>query len=875
MTLDDRTVCRTSILTFAAVRFWLVALSFLAPLLSSVASAQCVPTWLPGEGIPGVSGTINALVKYDDGTGEKLYAAGAFTTAGTSTAARIAVWDGAEWQPLGSGLASTCFALAVFNGKLYAAGDFTVAGGVTVERIASWDGTAWAALPGATFTGISRRPQAMIVHNNELIVAGSFTNAGGNVANSITAFNGTTWRSLGTGMTDNGGDPATIRALAVFNGELYATGTFDTAGGLPAQNIAKWNGTQWSALTSGIDSTTGGYALQVFGSELFVGGAFNNAGGIPSARAARWNGTQWSAAPIGTSGLVSALGIHSGQLYAGGTFQFSGNNRGFARWNGTAFVAEATDLDSGGINAFATFDNDLVAAGSFLAVNGLDVNRISRYAGVLPWRTFGSGFNSPVRAIVSRPGELIIAGSFTTIDAKPIRHVVRWDGAAWSEVGAGGINSNNTSGVRTLIDFQGSLYAGGAFQNTANSSIPSMFARFDGTNWVKVGTAFNAGSGRDVNATAVYNNQLVLAGSFSNLLGDSDMDNIAAWNGTAYSPIGTGLGGEVFALAVHNGELYAGGRITSAGGNTAIINIAKWNGTSWTAVGQGLSNYVFALFVWNGSLYAAGQFNDSGGTPMRGIARWNGAAWSAVGGSLNAGGTAYALGEFNGSLVVMGDFTKTVGNDNFNRVALWSGSAWSGFGTGLSGSAAGVAPFAGAIGVLNGELYIGSDALSAGGEISAYLAHWGSLEPCIQSSPVPGSICRGGDFTFNVAATGKPALHYQWRLNNEDILNANGPSYTVTDASEDDEGIYDCFITNDFGDATSEGASLQLCDADLDCSDLVDDSDFTIFVFAYNILDCADPSMPAGCSADFNRDGLVDDADFVTFVGAYNELLCP
>jgi len=864
-------------LGIAGVAVRAVVLMLVGPLCvgSSTATAQCVPTWLPGEGIPGVSNTINALAKYDDGSGEKLYAAGAFTTAGTSTAARIAVWDGTEWQPLGTGLQSTCFTLAVFNGKLYAAGDFTLAGGVTVERIASWNGSTWAALPGATFTGNTRRPEAMVVFNNELIIAGTFVNASGNVANSIAAFNGSTWHSLGTGMTD-GGAGAIIRALAVFNGELYATGEFDTAGGVAAQNIAKWNGTQWSPLTSGIDSATGGYALQVFGSELFVGGAFNNAGGIASARGARWNGTQWSAAPIGSSGNATAFGIHAGTLYAGGTFQFAGNNRGFARWNGTAFVAENTDLGgSSGINAMESFDGDLVAAGSFLAINGLDVNRIASYSGALPWRTFGSGFNLPVRAILSKPGELIIGGSFTTIDAKPIRHVVRWNGASWSEIGAGGIPSNNTSGVRTLIEFQGSLYAGGAFQNTANSSIPSMFARFDGTNWVKVGTAFGAGSGRDVNATAIYNNQLVLAGDFENLTANASIDNIATWDGSAYAPIGTGVGGIVYALAVHNGELYAGGAFTAAGGDMAIDHIAKWNGSAWTSLGNGLDNYVYALRSWNGSLYAAGAFSDSGSTPMRGLARWDGAAWNAVGGSLNAGGTAYALGEFNGSLVVMGDFTKTVGNDNFTRVALWSGSAWSGFGAGISTVGSGGPPYPGAVGVLNGELYIGSDALSAGGEISAYLAHWGSLEPCIQSSPVAGSICRGGDFTFNVAATGKPALHYQWRLNNQDIPNANGPSYTVTSASEDDEGIYECFIMNDFGDATSEGASLQLCDADVDCSGMVDDADFIIFVAAYNILDCADPSMPLECPSDFNRDAVVDDSDFGIFVVAYNELVCP
>ncbi|MBX3387948.1 MAG: VCBS repeat-containing protein [Phycisphaeraceae bacterium] len=65
------------------------------------------------------------------------------------------------------------------------------------------------------------------------------------------------------------------------------------------------------------------------------------------------------------------------------------------------------------------------------------------------------------------------------------------------------------------------------------------------------------------------------------------------------------------------------------------------------------------------------------------------------------------------------------------------------------------------------------------------------------------------------------------------------------------------------------------CPADLNNDGFVEDSDFVIFLAAYNILDCADPSMPAGCPADFNSDNAVDDADFVIFVPAYNDLICP
>ncbi|MBX3381095.1 MAG: dockerin type I repeat-containing protein [Phycisphaeraceae bacterium] len=64
------------------------------------------------------------------------------------------------------------------------------------------------------------------------------------------------------------------------------------------------------------------------------------------------------------------------------------------------------------------------------------------------------------------------------------------------------------------------------------------------------------------------------------------------------------------------------------------------------------------------------------------------------------------------------------------------------------------------------------------------------------------------------------------------------------------------------------------CPGDLNLDGFVDDADFVLFVASYNILDCADPSMPANCIADLNGDGFVDDADFVEFVVAYNNLTC-
>lgn len=66
----------------------------------------------------------------------------------------------------------------------------------------------------------------------------------------------------------------------------------------------------------------------------------------------------------------------------------------------------------------------------------------------------------------------------------------------------------------------------------------------------------------------------------------------------------------------------------------------------------------------------------------------------------------------------------------------------------------------------------------------------------------------------------------------------------------------------------------RFCAGDLNLDGVVDDLDFTIFIPAYNILDCADQAMPSGCPADLNRDGVVDDIDFTLFVPAYDALVC-
>src|SRR5262245_47910887 len=95
-------------------------------------------------------------------------------------------------------------------------------------------------------------------------------------------FTDANWVSMG-GLPGANGQ---VNAVVVDgSGNLYIGGRFSVIGDVLARNIAKWNGTNWSALGSGLSG--GCSALAVSGIELFTGGEFTMAGGKISAYVAR------------------------------------------------------------------------------------------------------------------------------------------------------------------------------------------------------------------------------------------------------------------------------------------------------------------------------------------------------------------------------------------------------------------------------------------------------------------------------------------------------------------------------------------------------------------------------------------------------------
>jgi hypothetical protein len=210
-------------------------------------NAPDVARWAAGFGPMGVNNTVYALAVGRDGSP---YAGGAFGVAGNTLASHIARWDGTAWRALGSGVAGTDSPPAVNalafgpDGSLYAGGLFTAAGGVPANYVARWDGSTWHAL-GSGMGGPSYpapRVYSLAVGTGGLLYAGGlFTTAGGTPAAYIARWDGTAWHALGSGLVGCGFMCALSLAVGR-DGSLYAGGTFTMAGGRPSSAIAKWIG---------------------------------------------------------------------------------------------------------------------------------------------------------------------------------------------------------------------------------------------------------------------------------------------------------------------------------------------------------------------------------------------------------------------------------------------------------------------------------------------------------------------------------------------------------------------------------------------------------------------------------------------------------
>jgi len=331
--------------------------------------------WQPGS--PGFSDDVRTFTYTNSG---ELVVGGLFLTAANVVANCVARFDGNDWHPLGSGIDSPTSQVTGLvtmpNGNIIASGAFTSAGGVPANNIARWDGNAWHAMGNGSIAQVDD----VIVRKGTLLAP--IAQASGGIR--INEWNGISWTPLP-------GSPAGFYSDLELDGDdLWVT---------TSHSLHKWDGTTWTQIPTPfgpIDTV----AILPSGDPV-VGGAF----GIPSipgiGNIARWDGTQWQPLSTGMNGRVRALtALPNGDLVAGGLYATAGSTQAYdiARWDGTTW--HAMEHIIGTLSSYGVVfelevgrDGELLVGGNFLTAGPQSSANFARWVPACPASTmsYGSG----------------------------------------------------------------------------------------------------------------------------------------------------------------------------------------------------------------------------------------------------------------------------------------------------------------------------------------------------------------------------------------------------------------------------------------------------------------------------------------------------
>lgn len=520
-----------------------------------------------------------------------------------------------------------------------------------------------------------------------------------------------------------GGDfDGPVRAYAMFDDgtgpAMYAGGTFTRAGGMRVVGVAKWTGTGWVQVGGDFDGDVN--ALCVFddglggGPRLWAGGRFQNVGAVSTGSVARLSGSAWTG--IQVSGQVRCLtGITfangSRGLFAGGDFlrYQSGINLGVVQVGGNSGsppLPTSSDLDMR-VYAMAAYNDPsgpaLYAVGAARLFGGGNIARLQT-GWSLPGNSQANALDGPgfaAATLTSGPtSTLFVGGDFQHAGSAAASRVARWDGSAWSSVGAGA-----NAPVRTMIaaDADGpfgplpmSLYCGGEF-STAGGINAANIAAWNGGSWASLGSGAD-GPVLALGAMTGSQNPAVFVGGNFATAGGAAAGHAAAYNGygwisLANAALGNSPVDEVSAVAWFDDDgpgpdpakLYVGGSFRSVGAQP-IAYIASWDGAAWAPVGGGLNGAVAALRVHDDAtgpaLYAVGAFTTADGQPASHVARFAAGQWSAVGAGISGVPLAmewYTPPAGTVRLVVLGSVAPA--GSTPNAAVQWTGSAWVGVST--------------------------------------------------------------------------------------------------------------------------------------------------------------------------------------------------
>lgn len=318
----------------------------------------------------GIDHTITGLAEHDG----RVIAFGAFQSIGGTEARRIAAWDGRAWSPLGGGLGGASLAMddefvsaaGSFGDRLVAAGRFSTASGTAVNNIAQWDGARWTPLGNGIGPGI---PTAVQEFGGELLVATYISDPPANIADLILfAWNGESWRTVVPRQ------PGLIAVMRAEENGLFVGGRFNSLDNSFVRNIARWDGDAWHQVGLGVGATVN--AITRFRGRLTAGVTTREQVYQFDESTQLWRGLAGESGH-GLSGTAYSLHSSHGKLFVGGTFLLADRliANGLATWDGVAWRVFGRSIQRevlfSSVFGIRGIGDEIMIAGAFDRVDGL------------------------------------------------------------------------------------------------------------------------------------------------------------------------------------------------------------------------------------------------------------------------------------------------------------------------------------------------------------------------------------------------------------------------------------------------------------------------------------------------------------------------
>lgn len=488
------------------------------------------------------------------------------------------------------------------------------------------------------------------------------------------------WQGFGgSGSGCMGEINALVRAR---NGDMYVGGRLTACGGVPVRGVARWDGTEWTAVTPELTREITALALGP-DDELYVAELLQQntgTGGQPwTAVVRRWDGLQWryvlqrGVAIGGNAGIRSMLVDRQGQLHLGidiGALALAEGQDGeliffrSGRIHSSALSEPLPGVFNQPVNRIRVATNgDLLVGGSFTQIDGQPFSRVARWNGT-QWQALGSGVDGSVRDVEQIGESVVVVGDFTTAGGIEARGIARWNGS-WAAF-PGGLGERSPLVTATALAAHGDgFFVGGGFNANPENPVARV-ARWSGERWQALDG--NLGLGLDTTSTAglVHEGSLLMAGSSRG--GRTPLNRLGRWTGKGWEAFAGGPGGFVNAfMRLPSGDLLAATTDYTLQGSTLVYRsqVRQWNGSVWSNLGPDFPGRALAISQGpDGALYVAGERNMP-------IYRWDGANWVAVTEGLNV----YALALDGDQLLVGGGMTEINGVP-VQGLAAWDGSVW-------------------------------------------------------------------------------------------------------------------------------------------------------------------------------------------------------